>query len=220
VAATLAVPASAAAQASLTVDPVAPCYREREGVFLRGAGFTPNAVVNFMRDGISIVPEDPIEANPSGQFFPQLDLPGLLSGQRHLTYVATDSTNPAISAQVRLLVTATDVGLKPEGGPPHRLLTVRARGFFRGTTLYAHVVRAGPRPGRARNLRIGPVKGACKRVKARTRLFRRDTRPGRYRVQFDTFRTYRANRTIETDFKVTVYRTADAARATALTPAS
>lgn len=217
---TLAVPASAAAQASLTVEPEAPCYREREAVYLRGTGFTPNAVVNFMRGEVAIIPAQPIRADPSGAFFPQLDLPGLLSGQRHLTYVATDSTNPAISAQVRLLVTATDVGLQPEGGPPHRLLTVRARGFFRGRTLYAHVVRAGPRPGRARNLRIGPVKGACKRVRARARLFRRDTAPGRYRVQFDTFRTYRANRAIETDFKVTVYRTADAARAAAVSPAS
>jgi len=220
VAVTLAVPASAGAQASLTVEPAAPCYREREGVYLRGAGFTPNAVVNFSRDGMAIIPEQPIRADPSGAFFPQLDLPGLLSGQRPLTYVATDSTTPAISARVTLLVTATDVDLKPEGGPPHRLLTVRARGFFRGSTLYAHLVRAGPRPGRARNLRIGRVRGACKRVKARTRLFRRDTAPGRYRVQFDTFRTYRANRRIETDFKVTVYRTAGAAGAAAVSPAS
>lgn len=217
---TLAVPASAAAQASLAVDPVKPCYREREAVYLRGAGFTPNAPVTFTRDGKVIVPEQPIDANPSGQFFPQLDLPSLVSGQRPLTYVATDSS--AVSAQVRLLVTATDVDLRPEGGAPHRLLTVRARGFFHGTTLYAHVVRAGPRPGRPRNMRIGAVRGACKRVEARKRLFSRGTAPGKYRVQFDTFRRYEPRRKIETDFNVTVYRTAGAARASsgALIPAS
>lgn len=217
-AATLVVPASAAAQASLTVDPVAPCYREQSTVRLPATGFTPNAPVVFTRDGNQI--GNPIMANPSGALIAQLRLPGLISRQRRLTYVATDSTYPALTAQVSLPVTATDVGLRPEGGAPHRLLTINARGFFRGTTLYAHVVRAGPRPGRARNMRIGPVKGACKRVEARKRLFSRGTAPGRYRVQFDTFRRYKANRAIETDFRVTVYRTAGAARATAVTPAS
>jgi hypothetical protein len=175
----------------------------------------------FTRDGTPI--GNPIAASAAGELFPQLILPGLVSGQKRLTYVATDQANPALSAQVSLLVTATDVGLRPEGGAPHRLLTINARGFFGGSTLYAHVVRTGRHPGKARNLRIGRVRGSCKRVEARKRLFSKGTAPGRYRVQFDTFRRHKSKREIETEFIVTVFRkagTANAAAASRLSPAS
>jgi hypothetical protein len=217
--AALALPASAAAQATLEVDPVAPCYREQSTVRLPGTGFSQNGSVVFTRDTRPI--GDPIVADPSGQVFAQLTLPGLLSGQQRLTYVATDAANPALTAQVSLLVTATDVGLEPEGGAPHRQLTIRARGFFGdGGTVYAHIVRAGRRAGKARNMRIGRVRGPCKTLTAKRRLFFRDTAPGRYRVQFDTFRRYRASRIEKAVFVVTVFRTAGTARATGLSPAS
>jgi hypothetical protein len=214
----LAVPV-ANAQATLSVDPVSPCYREQSIVHLPGSGFTPNAPVVFTRDGAPI--GKPISADASGALVAQLRLPGLVSGQRRLTYVATDSTNPALTAPVSLLVTATDVGLRPDGGAPNRLLTIRARGFFGiSETLYAHVVRTGRRAGPARNLRIGRVKGPCKRVEARRRLFSRGTPPGRYRIQFDTFRRYKPGRAVETEFIVTVYEMAGTARVSAATRAS
>jgi hypothetical protein len=214
----LAAPSGAAAQATLTVDETAPCYREQSTVHLLGGGFTQNGPVVFTRDGTPI--GDPITADPAGQLFPQLILPGLVAGQKRLTYVATDQTNSALTAQVTLLVTATDVGLRPQGGAPNRLLRIKARGFFEGSTLYAHIVRTGRRPGRARNMRIGRVKGSCKQVEARKRLFSKGTDPGKYRVQFDTFRRFKSNRAIESEFIVTVFRSAGTARASALSPAS
>jgi hypothetical protein len=209
-----------AAQATLSVDEVAPCYREQSTVHLVGGGFTQNGQVVFTRDGTPI--GNPIVASAAGELFPQLILPGLVRGQKRLTYVATDQTNPALSAQVSLLVTATDVGLRPDGGAPHRLLTINARGFFGGSTLYAHVVRTGRHPGQARNLRVGRVRGSCKQVEARRRLFSKGTAPGKYRVQFDTFRRFKSKREIESEFIVTVFRTAGTARATGsgLSPAS
>ncbi len=209
-----------AAQASLTVDEAGPCYREQSTVHLVGGGFTQNGQVVFTRDGTPI--GNPIVASAAGELFPQLILPGLVRGQKRLTYVATDQTNPALSAQVSLLVTATDVGLRPEGGAPHRLLTINARGVVGGGTLYAHVVRTARNPGRARNLRIGRVRGSCKQVQARRRLFSKGTAPGKYRVQFDTFRRFKSKREIETEFIVTVFRTAGTAKATGsgLSPAS
>ena len=209
-----------AAQASLSVDEAGSCYREQSTVHLLGDGFTQNGQVVFTRDGTPI--GDPIRASAAGELFPRLILPGLVSGQKRLTYVATDQTNPALTAQVSLLVTATDVGLRPEGGAPHRLLTINARGFFGGSTLYAHVVRTGRHPGKARNLRIGRTRGSCKQVEARKRLFSKGTPPGKYRVQFDTFRRYESKREVKTQFIVTVFRTAGAAGATAsgLSPAS
>lgn len=212
-------PAGAAAQATLEVDPLKACYRERSRVFLPGSGFSPGGPVVFTRDMRQI--GDPITADGSGQVFAQLRLPGLLSGQQQLTYVATDSANPALTAQVSLLVTATDVTLQPENGNAHRRLTIRARGFFGDSgTVYAHVVRVGRRPGKPRNMRIGRVSGACRALTARRRLFSRDAAPGRYRVQFDTFRRYRVGRTVKSTFTVTVFPTAGTARASGLSRAS
>jgi hypothetical protein len=214
-----ALPATAAAQATLQVDPVAPCYREQSLVRLPGTGFSQGGNVVFSRDNRTI--GAPIQADAAGQVFAQLKLPGLVSGQQRLTYVATDQSNVSLSAEVSLLVTATDVGLQPEGGPSNRVLTIRARGFFGDSgTLYAHVVKAGKRPGRPRNMRIGRIKGACRTVQARRRLFTRATPPGRYRVQFDTFRRYRPNRTVEAEFIITVFRTAQTAAVGALSRAS
>ena len=218
----LTLPSAAAAEATLGVDPSARCYREQSTVLLAGTGFTPNGAVEFTRDGTPLGdPNDPIRADAGGQLVNlQLVLPGLVSGQRRLTYVATDQTDSALRANVSLLVTATDVTLKPARGAPNRLLTIMARGFFPGGTLYAHVVRTGKRPGRARNMRIGSIRGSCKTVRARKRLFFQDTSPGHYRIQFDTFRRYKAKRTVKTNFTVTVYRRAGTARASGLSPAS
>jgi hypothetical protein len=206
----LVLPPAAAAEATLAVDPSARCYREQDTVNLPGAGFTPNGEVVFTRDGTPV--GDPVRADPGGELNPKLILPGLVSGQRRLTYVATDQTDNALAARVSLLVTATDVTLTPAGGPPNRLLTIRARGFFGGRTLYAHIVRAGKRPGNARNMRVGRIRGSCKTATARKRLFSTGTRAGHYRVQFDTFRRYERKRKVSTDFTVTVFKRAGATR--------
>jgi hypothetical protein len=194
----LAAPATASA-ATLTVDPVRPCYLERGWVFLMAEEYTPNGMVDFTRDGKLVAS---LQANAAGQIAGNLRLPGLIMGQRPLTYVATDQADPARTARVTLTTTATDVRVAPDNGPPNRRLRIRARGFKDGRTLWAHVRRTGRRPGgrvRTRTVRIGRVKGACWKVKARKRLFRRSTAAGRYRVQFDTFRRYKPRRAIEYD---------------------
>jgi hypothetical protein len=202
----LAAPAGASA-ATLSVDPADSCYREQQTVLLVAQGYTPGGFVDFTRGGASIAR---IQADASGTISANLTLPGLLSGQRQLTYVGTDTTDPSITAQVSLLATATDVQVTPVGGAPDRLLTIRGRGFFGGRTVWAHVVRLGQgaRASAARTVRIGRARGACKKVAAKRRLFRPGAAPGRYRVQFDTFRRYRANRAIEYDaLIVTIFRT-------------
>jgi hypothetical protein len=194
----LAVP-SVAAGATLSVDPVSQCYREQQRVFLLAQGFTPNGEVDFTRKGELI---ERLRADGSGTIQGNLRLPGVLMGRRTLTYVGTDVTDPGITAQVSLLTTATDVRVRPRRGAPNRRLTIRARGFPGGRTLWAHVRRVrrpGGGPVRARNVRLGRVRGPCWTVQARKRLFRRSTAPGRYRVQFDTFRRYKPNRKIEYD---------------------
>jgi hypothetical protein len=200
VVATLALAAPAVASApTLTVEPERSCYRETQPVFLMAQGYTPNGMVDFMRDGRLV---RALQADGDGTIQGTLTLPGLLRGQEVLTYVATDQTDPALTAQVSLPTTATYVRVGPETGAPNRRLRIRARGFSFGRTLWAHVRRrANGRGGpvRTRAVRIGRVRGPCWKVRARKRLFRRSTAPGRYRVQFDTFRRYKPNRKLEYD---------------------
>jgi hypothetical protein len=192
----IAAPGSAYA-ATLQVDPRQSCYRETEQVFLMAKGYTPNGQVDFTRDGRLVAT---LQAGPDGSIQGRLTLPGLLMGQSALTYVATDQTDPALTAQVTLLTTATDVRVSPERGAPNRRLRIRARGFRGGRTLWAHIRRVNQRgPVRTRAVRIGRVRGRCWKVRARKRLFRRSTAPGRYRVQFDTFRRYKPRRKIQYD---------------------
>jgi hypothetical protein len=192
-----------ASAASITVDPANRCYREQQRVFLMAQGYSPNGFVNFTRDGNMVAR---LQADPSGAISGNLTLPGLIKGQRPLTYVGTDEGNPSLTASVTLLTTATDVRVKPETGPPNRRLTITGRGFWGGKTLWAHVrrVRRGERArtrarARVRSVRIGRVRGPCRKVRATKRLFRRNTAPGRYRVQFDMFRRYRPERAVEYD---------------------
>jgi hypothetical protein len=194
----LAAPATASA-ATLTVDPVRSCYLEQDQVFLIAEGYTPNGMVDFTRDGNLV---ESVQTDGVGTFQGTLTLPGLIMGQRPLTYVATDKADPTRTAQVTLLTTAVDVRVAPRGGPPNRLLRIRARGFSGGGTLWAHVRRVkrrGGGPVRTRTVRIGRVRGPCWTANVRRRLFRRNTAAGRYRVQFDTFRRYKPNRRIEYD---------------------
>jgi hypothetical protein len=156
-------------------------------------------MIDFTRGGNPVAS---VRANAAGTFQGNLMLPGLIMGQRPLTYVATDQTDPARTAQVSLLTTAVDVRVAPKTGLPNRLLRIRARGFRGGSTLWAHVRRVkrrGGGPVRPRTVRIGRVRGPCWTANVRKRLFRRGTAPGRYRVQFDTFRRYKPERRIEYD---------------------
>ncbi len=214
--ATAALAGSSVAQAAtLAADPDLRCYPENSMVFLPGEGFTPNAQVDFSRDGTPLEADPPIVADAAGLLGADLTLPGLLEGQRTLNYLATDTASPANTAALSLLVTATDVKLEPEKGEPNRLLTVRARGFFGGGKwLWAHVLRrGGPRARtgrrRARNIRIGRIKRPCKKVRAKRRLFKAGAPYGVYRVQFDAFRRYRKKRDHTSIFKVTISGTAE-----------
>ena len=194
----VAAPATASA-ATLTVDPVRSCYLEQDRVFVLAEGYTPNGKVDFTREGNLVAS---VGTDAAGTFQGNLRLPGLIMGQRPLTYVATDQSNPALTAQVSLLTTAVDVRVWPRNGPPSRRLRIRARGFRGGSTLWAHVRRVkrrGGGPVRTRTVRIGRVRGPCWTANVRRRLFRRGTAAGRYRVQFDSFRRYKPNRRIEYD---------------------
>ena len=195
--ATIAAP-SVAHAASLTTEPEKSCYRSGETLHFLGEDFTASNLVDLSRDG---TPVSQFPADQAGRFDASLRL--LLDrGRQRRTYAATDSTNPGLSASVPVMVSAVGVGLSPKTGPVSRRFRIRARGFTTGRTLWAHVVHNRSK----RHLRIGRLKGACHDLRARRRLLPRNAGFGRHRIQFDTFRRYRASRDVKTFYTIRVVR--------------
>ncbi|HEY3190128.1 MAG TPA: hypothetical protein VGJ70_21730 [Solirubrobacteraceae bacterium] len=193
--AVLAVPSTASA-AELTVSPEKRCYSSGESVNLLGTGFTPLDSATVTRDGTVLRPL-PTDAN--GAFN------GLLTfaqdrGRETRTYMATDGTNSSLTASTQVTVTAVRVGLKPANGAPGRVMTITARGFATGPTLWAHVTHRKS----TRNLKLGRLSGACGGLRTRKRLLPADAALGVHKIQFDTFRRYNPKQPVRDRFDITV----------------
>jgi hypothetical protein len=193
----LAAPAGASA-ASLDVTPEKRCYSHGESVNLIGSGFTPGASASITRDG-SLLGSLPADA--TGAFNGILTL-AQNSGRRTKTYTATDGTNPSLTASDQITVSAVRVGLAPGNGAPGRVMSIDARGFTTGKTLWAHVIKGRSK----RHLRLGRLKGACGNLETRRRLLRRSASVGVHTIQFDTFRRYRADRPVRDRASISVTR--------------
>ena len=188
--AALAAP-SAAHAASLTANPAKSCYRSGEPVHFIGDGFTASSSANLTRDGVFV---GSLNTDAAGRFDAGLRLlQG--TGSEERTYTATDASNPALSASAPVTVSAVAVGLSPANGPVSRRFRILARGFTTGKTLWAHIVHKRSK----RLLKIGRLRGACHTLATHRRLLPKNARFGRHRIQFDTFRRYRANRRVEYD---------------------
>jgi hypothetical protein len=194
----LAIPSTASA-ASLTVSPQKPCYSSGEAINLLGAGFTPLGIAHITRDGQPLPGPTDLETDANGAFNGRLTL-GQDSGRQTKTYAATDTTDPTLTAAVQITVAAPRVGLKPANGPPGRVMTITARGFATGPTLWAHVTHKGS----TRNLKIGRLTGACGALKTRRRLLPRNAGLGVHRIQFDTFRRYDRRHLVRDRYEITV----------------
>ena len=203
-AALLAVPASAHA-ATLTLAPAKPCYRSSESVVMAGAGFTAGAGASVSLDGQSL---GTLTADAAGNFGSPLRFGGFRGVRRH-SLTATDSANPANLGSISFLGSALTVRVRPAQGAPGRRLRVRSTGFTTGRRLWAHILRRGFR----RDVRIGRLRGPCRRGNTRRRIFRQNARAGVYTVQFDTKRRYSRRTAVRVRFRVTVSRRFGAASA-------
>jgi hypothetical protein len=193
--AALAVPSTASA-AELTVSPEKRCYSSGESVNLLGTGFTPLDSATVTRDGTVL---SPLPTDANGAFN------GLLTfaqdrGRETRTYMATDGTNSSLTASTQVTVTAVRVGLKPANGAPGRVMTITARGFATGPTLWAHVTHRKS----TRNLKLGRLSGACGGLRTRKRLLPADAALGVHKIQFDTFRRYNPKQPVRDRFDITV----------------
>ncbi len=177
----LAAPAASAQNAVLETD--RSCYGPRELISLTGYGFTPDSDVALSADGqqlgIGV-------ADYGGLFMASLRAPSLPFAEIVLRFTATDQTYLLNRASARVRLTSFDVNVTPTTGVPSRPRRIRARGFFGGQTLYAHIRRGD----RVRNVRVGALTGACRKLNVTRRLFPPSVRDGAYRLHFDTSRRY------------------------------
>lgn len=194
-----AVPAAASA-ATLSVSPVKDCYRSGESFTMNGDGYTPNGSVNVAANNQTLT-GSPLGADPAGVIGSGLTL-GQAKGQQKKTLVATDVTNPALTASVSVLVSAVSVTVKPNNGEAGRIVKIGARGFTTGKTLYAHITKKGKSTA---NYRVASLKGPCRKGSAKRKLFASNTPSGTYKVQFDTKRKRDPKTEVKSVYTVTIF---------------
>jgi hypothetical protein len=190
-----------ASAATVTVTPVKPCYRGGEPLALGGTGYTPGGKVDVTVNGTALT-GSPLGADlTTGAISSKLTL-AQRTGQQRKTVVATDATNPALTASTRVLLSAVSVKVKPKNGVAGHVVRIDARGFTTGKTLYAHVSKGGKL---VRNFKIARLRGACRVGTTRKRLFSSTTKPGTYKVQFDTSRKRSRKTTVKSVYTVTIF---------------
>lgn len=200
----------AASAATLSVAPAKACYRSAESFTMSGTGFTPSAPVNVAANNATLN-GSPLNADPAGSISASLKL-GQAKGQQTKTLVATDTTNPALTASASLLVSAVSVNVKPNNGAAGRLVRVSARGFTTGKTLYAHISKNGKSKA---NFKVAKLKGDCRKGSGKKKLFASDTPSGTYKVQFDTKRKRSSKTEVKSVYTVTIFPMVKGARASA-----
>jgi hypothetical protein len=196
-AAALAAPASANAAAIGVVNPK-PCFGAGDIIGLGGVQFTPGAPISLARDGAPVT--GTVAADAAGNFLVGAIVPQIPTKVATSTYTASDGTNTGTAPPVKL--SRLGVTIRPARGNPNRPRRINARGFTTGRALFAHRVRNG----KSKNIKLGGLKGDCKTASRRKRLLA-GTRPGTYRVQFDTSRRYKPELVQRVTFSVRVFRT-------------
>jgi hypothetical protein len=198
VATALALAATPAEAATLSVSGSKSCYRAGDSLTVAGTGFTPSAPVNFTLDGEDL---GSLTTDAAGSVSSTLNIgDDTFSDVATRTLTATDETNPTIIATAQFLGSALTVSVEPKNRTAGRKLRIRASGFTTGNRLYAHVVRKRYR----RNVFIGTLRGPCHTLKLRKRVLPESTPSGRYKVQFDTKPWYSRQTQVWVSFRVKV----------------
>lgn len=195
-AAALAAPATAWS-AAIALTPAKTCYRSGENVTLQGAGFTPNNSAAVALDGKRL---GFASSDPKGSIRGKVTL-GRIVGERNRVITATDQANPANTATLTLHASGVAVSVKPRRAGPGRRVRIKAYGFTGSRRLYAHVRRGRFR----RTVGLGRLKGPCRKLSRRVRVFSRSTKPGVYVVQFDGKRRYSSRTVPAIRYRVTIF---------------
>lgn len=198
----LAAFAAPAAASAATLAPGKPCFGDGDPITLNGAGYTPNSSVGVSVDGRPF--SGTLTTTTAGTFRLRFPLTAALDTKsRKNVFAAAETANPASLAQTTVRRVRLRVSVTPASAGPQSTRHIRAYGFTTGSTLYRHIVR-----GKAVSTRkAGKLKGSCKSLSTKQRLFRRRPTSGTYRIQFDTKRKYSPKTTQQFRIPIRVYRT-------------
>src|SRR5687767_1762654 len=127
--AALALAATTPAASAATVQPLKACYvsagssaSERENVVLRGEGFTPEASVEILRDGLLV---QPARTGSRGGFAALVAAPPRPSGERSFAIVVRDPREPAGAITRVAQVAHLAVTMRPRRAVPSRRVRLR-----------------------------------------------------------------------------------------------
>jgi hypothetical protein len=208
--ATLSLSGGASAQ-SLMLESDRSCYGANQVISLTGYGFTPDGEVALSADGQQLGVG---YADYDGVFTATVRAPRLPFSWIPLRFTATDQTYLLNRASAKVRLTSLGVAVTPTTGVPSRPRRIRARGFFNGRTLYAHIRHAG----HTRTVRLGALSGACRRLNVVRRLFKPGVDPGSYTLHFDTNRRFYAAPGSRVTYAVTISSASTASSAAAAGP--
>ena len=197
---TAAAPASAA---TLTADRA--CYVESTGIGLVGAGFVPAAPIQISGEQVALSGA----AGPDGGFSATVKAPLLGTikpATRSFTLTATDtatSTTAITEVQVATAAFSTSTGFKS----PRALRAWKFSGLYQqpGKPIYGHFRHGGKTFA---NYRFGVPKGPCGTLSRRAPgIPSRSIPSGKWTVQIDFSRSYRATTTPRLTGSTTVITT-------------
>ncbi|HYJ00042.1 MAG TPA: hypothetical protein VEX36_10250 [Thermoleophilaceae bacterium] len=200
-------PAASSAQ-HVTLSPERSCYGARQVISLTGHGFTPDGDVSLSIEGQQVGMGI---ADYDGVFSATMRAPAIPFAVVSLRFTATDQTYRLNRATATVRLASLGVVVTPRTGDPSRTRRIRARGFFGGDVLYAHVRRGD----RTRDVRLGALGGPCRSLDVRRRLFPPGVDTGRYTLRFDTNPDSSARAGRNVTYAVTIARARRASAASA-----
>ena len=187
---------AAPAWAQPTLEPLKPCYvsagleeTEREGVVLRGTGFTPQAVLDVYVDGVLVLSG---QADVVGDYQATVKAPHHPAGEREFGVTVVERHNPAHAVGRLARVTDLDVALRPSEARSWSRVRYRGRGFTASSApVFAHYVYRGKARKTVRLARS--ANGPCGTFSVRRRQIPiRRPRVGMWTIQVDQQRRYSA----------------------------
>ena len=181
----LAAPAAAPAASVSTAEP---CYSSQESVDFAGGGFRAGRDFTVTVAGRQLAGGQVTQFGDVAGTFRAPVPAGAGPGERAFTLSVSDG---AREATTRFRSTIFGAVFRPSTGDP-TTLRVRffAYDFGAARTVYLHYL--GPDLRLRRTVTLGPTRGPCGTlVSSRRRIFPFRTRPGNWRLQFDTDPRYR-----------------------------
>ncbi len=154
-------------------------------------------------------PVTELTADAAGNVGESFVLRGLRGAKTH-TIVATDATNPALTATTTLMGTTPQVTVKPANARADKKRKMRGYGFLSGPKAYMHVRNHGV----SSDTLVGRPKGPCGTFgPTKRRIVSAGAASGNYRVQFDAKKKYSKKTRPRLVYTLRVFRTFKAASA-------